>query len=196
MPLGDEKRERVIARVEAMSHPLRVAIASLLVQNAAKSAAEVAEELGEPVERIRYQLRQLTNAGLVQVGKTRKRRGVVEQFYVGNDDSMVFYPEELELVPAEKKRKLAVTFLRVSFREALSALSAGSMYDRDETVTTRTPLRLDEQGWTELARIHRDAFDQIQKLRAEYEKRFTGEDESLICATSILLCFENPPSSH
>lgn len=174
-----------------MSHPLRVAITSLLTGHAAKSATEVAAELDEPVERIRYQMRQLANAGVIKVARTRKRRGVVEHFYVGNAEALVFETDELELVPPEKRRKMAVTFLRISFREALAALSSGSILDRRETMMVRTPLRLDEKGWAELAQIHHEAFERIQRLQAESAKRSTG-DAPLISVTSILLCFENP----
>lgn len=192
MPSEDERRKKVIARVEAMSHPLRVAMTSLLTQSTAKSAAEMSEELDEPVERIRYQLRQLVNAGVVQVGRTRKRRGVMEQFYVSREDAVVFDEEELELVPEETKRKMTITFLRVSFREALRALSLGTMLGRADAVLVRTPMRLDEQGWTELAQIHHEAFDRVQKLRAKSAKRSSGK-EPPISATSILLFFESRP---
>ena len=195
MPEGErEKREGIIARVDAMSNPLRVAITSVLTQQS-KSAAEVAKELDEPVDRIRYQLRQLISAGTVQVSRRQRRRGVVEQFYVGKDDAMVFDTEELELVPTVKRRKMAITFLRVSFREALLALSSGSMIERGGTMTVRTPLLVDEQGWAEIAQIHREAFNRIQELKADSARRIATAGEATVSATSVMLFFENPPAS-
>lgn len=189
----DEGRREVIARVEAMSHPLRIDISSVLTQHSAMSAAEVAAELDEPVERVRYQLRHMVKAGVVRVSRVRRRRGVVERFYRGNEEAMIFQTDELNLVPESKRRKMNATYLSVSFREALKALSSGSLIGREGAANTRTPMLLDERGWAELALVYRQAFDGIQKVKADCAKRLSGSEEDLISATAILLCFENGP---
>ncbi len=189
----EEKRRQILARVEAMSHLLRVEITSILVREAPKSASEVAEELGEPVERVRYQLRQLVAAGVVEVAKVLRRRGTVEQFYAGKQGALTFETDELELVPMRERQKMAATYLRISFREALRSLTDSSTAQRPGTTTIRTPFRLDERGWKELSEIYRDAFDRVQKLRLESSKRLRGTEQDLISVTAVLLCFEIPP---
>lgn len=176
-----------------MSHLLRVEITSSLVRDHPKSASEIAEELGEPVEKIRYQLRQLVAAGVVEVARMLRRRGTVEQFYAGKQEALTFQPEELGLVPVRKRQKMSATFLRVTFREALRSLADGSTVERSGMTMTRTPFRLDERGWKELLEIYRDAFDRVQELKAESSKRISGTEADLISATAVLLCFENPP---
>ncbi len=186
---GRSADKSTIARIDALSHPLRLAIVAAVDQRPA-SATEIARAIEEPVDKIRYQLRGLVAAGLVRVAEERKNRGVLERFYVSRDEAMYFDEEELREVPVEKKDRMTATFLKVAFRDAVSSLAAGTM--TDDSMVVRTPLRLDEQGWNELLRIHREAFERVMAVKGSAERRLRESGGPMIPARSVLLFFEMP----
>ncbi|HYH52945.1 MAG TPA: helix-turn-helix domain-containing protein [Solirubrobacterales bacterium] len=189
---GPSADKSIIARIDGLSHPLRLAIITAVDQRPA-SATEIAQAIDEPVDKIRYQLRGLVAAGLVRVAEERKNRGVLERFYVARVEAMYFDEEELRDVPVEKKDKMSATFLKVAFREAVSSLAAGTM--TDDSMVIRTPLRLDEQGWNELIRIHREAFEKVAAVKGRSEERLRESGGPMIPAVSVLLFFEMPQNA-
>jgi DNA-binding transcriptional ArsR family regulator len=72
--------QRVIAALRARAHPLRLRMLSLLT-GAALSAAELARELEVSQALASYHLRQLADAGLVELVEARSRRGGQERRY-------------------------------------------------------------------------------------------------------------------
>jgi DNA-binding transcriptional ArsR family regulator len=186
---GRSADKSIIARIDALSHPLRIAIVTAVDQRPA-SATEIARAIDEPVEKIRYQLRGLVAAGLIRVAEERKNRGVLERFYVGRDEAMYFDEEELRDIPVEKKDRMTATFLKVAFREAVSSLAAGTM--TDDSMVVRTSLRLDEQGWNELIRIHREALEKVLTVKGRAERRLRESGGPMTPALSVLLFFEMP----
>lgn len=78
MSLEDD--ERRIAALRARAHPLRLRMLSLLT-GAAMSAAELARELEVSQALASYHLRQLADAGAVELAEERSRRGGRERRY-------------------------------------------------------------------------------------------------------------------
>lgn len=72
--------QNVIAALRARAHPLRLRMLSLLT-GAALSAAELARELAVSQALASYHLRQLADAGLVELVEERSRRGGRERRY-------------------------------------------------------------------------------------------------------------------
>ncbi len=69
-----------VAALRALAHPLRLRMLSLLT-GAAMSAAELARELEVSQALASYHLRQLADAGIVELAETRSRRGGRERRY-------------------------------------------------------------------------------------------------------------------
>src|SRR5215831_10495585 len=68
------------SQVKAISHPLRTTILGLLHERAA-TVTELAVALGRPKSTVAHHVKVLTEAGLVQVVRTRRVRAVEERFY-------------------------------------------------------------------------------------------------------------------
>lgn len=72
--------QQVVAALRARAHPLRLRMLSLLT-GAALSAAELARELEVSQALASYHLRQLADAGLVELAEERSHRGGRERRY-------------------------------------------------------------------------------------------------------------------
>jgi DNA-binding transcriptional ArsR family regulator len=68
------------AQVKALSHPLRTTILGLLHERAA-TVNELAVALGRPKSTVAHHVKVLTEAGLLQVVRTRRVRAIEERFY-------------------------------------------------------------------------------------------------------------------
>jgi DNA-binding transcriptional ArsR family regulator len=68
------------AQVKALGHPLRNTILGLLHERAA-TVGELAAALGRPKSTVAHHVKVLTEAGLVQVVRTRRVRAIEERFY-------------------------------------------------------------------------------------------------------------------
>lgn len=68
------------SQVKALSHPLRTAILGLLHERAA-TVNELAAALGRPKSTVAHHVKVLTEAGLLQVVRTRRVRAIEERFY-------------------------------------------------------------------------------------------------------------------
>jgi DNA-binding transcriptional ArsR family regulator len=178
-------------RIEALSHELRLRIALVLSVQPA-SASEIAKELGEPADKVRYQLRTLRDAGLVEVSEERRRRGVVERIYVACEEKMDFTYEEAVLVSEKVRSQFALHLLRVIFRSSVDALSKGAMVEKERTLVSMVPMRVDLRGWEELTRLHRDTLDRTLELKGESTRRLEEGAEPSIRATSVLLWLKDP----
>ena len=68
------------SQVKAISHPLRTTILGLLHERAA-TVSELAVALERPKSTVAHHVKVLTDAGLVQVVRTRRVRAIEERFY-------------------------------------------------------------------------------------------------------------------
>jgi DNA-binding transcriptional ArsR family regulator len=68
------------AQVKALSHPLRTTILGLLHERAA-TVNELAVALGRPKSTVAHHVKVLTDAGLLQIVRTRRVRAIEERFY-------------------------------------------------------------------------------------------------------------------
>jgi DNA-binding transcriptional ArsR family regulator len=68
------------AQVKALGHPLRNTILGLLHERAA-TVTELSAALGRPKSTVAHHVKVLTEAGLVQVVRTRRVRAIEERFY-------------------------------------------------------------------------------------------------------------------
>jgi DNA-binding transcriptional ArsR family regulator len=109
--------QQVVAGLRARAHPLRLRMLSLLT-GAALSAAELARELEVSQALASYHLRQLADAGLVELAEERSHRGGRERRYrhrvdpradkpdasvpVGDDEGQALF---LEAIAGELRRR-------------------------------------------------------------------------------------------
>lgn len=152
-----ESRRRLSKKVTLLSKELPVEILIWLQTNGPASAAEIAEGLQVPPSKVRYQLRQLGEMRIIELVEEKRRRGVVERYYLsGEERAAIMEDSELAELPAEQRDRLLAQILKQSFGSLLGSLKAGLLVRRQESVVAHVPLRLDRQGWAELVRIHRE----------------------------------------
>jgi DNA-binding transcriptional ArsR family regulator len=176
-------------------HPVRWRLATILAERPL-SAAELAAGTGMSADKVRRHLRALRAEGVLEVVEERRRRNTAEQVYRLKLDFGLAI-EDYAQTDFETRRRINGAVLKVALREATRSLVTAPTrraLERVDVCVTRVPLSVDEQGWTELAEIHAEAFGKVMALRERTEARLRKSGEEPIPAASVVLCFEVSPT--
>ena len=112
------------SQVKAIGHPLRTTILGLVHERAA-SITELASALGRPKSTIAHHVKVLTEAGLVQVVRTRRVRAIQERFY--GRTARMFYVEVDRSADGEGMPRDFNDF-EVAARESAAAYRDGKLW--------------------------------------------------------------------
>jgi DNA-binding transcriptional ArsR family regulator len=112
------------SQVKAISHPLRTTILGLLHERAA-TVSELAVAVERPKSTVAHHVKVLTEAGLVQVVRTRRVRAIEERFY--GRTARMFYVG-VERSPDGDDMPRDFNDFEVAARESVAAFRDGKLW--------------------------------------------------------------------
>lgn len=175
---------------KALAHPLRVRILTSL-HKGISSPNQLAQELGEPLGNVSYHVKTLLEYDCVELVKTEPRRGAVEHFYRATERAF-FSDADWAKIPASARKGISGAVLQSIGQDATEAMVAGTMDSRDDRHVSRTPLLLDEKGWTDLTSLLADTLEKAMGIQEEAASRLANSKEEGVNAKLAILCFESP----
>lgn len=194
-PDSEGRSADAVIAAGALKNPVRWFLHGLLTDRP-MSASELAELAEMRPSAVRRHLRAMRAAGVIEIAGLRTRRNTAEQVYRSCKDLILTKAARADQTVEERRRFDAYT-LKVAIGEALRSLvssDAARSIDRVDECVTRIPMRVDEDGWAELARAHEEFFFHVLELRDRIEKRVRDEEKATsIRATSFILFFEASP---
>src|SRR3984885_13411017 len=173
---------------KALAHPLRVRILSSL-HKGISSPNQLAQELNEPLGNVSYHVKTLLEFDCVELVKTEPRRGAVEHFYRATDRAF-FSDGDWEQIPASARKGISGAVLEMIGQDATAALTSGTSDERAASHLSRTPLSLDEQGWSDLTQLLEQTLNRAVEIQDEATTRLRGKREGAIDTKLALLQFE------
>ncbi|HEU5253079.1 MAG TPA: winged helix-turn-helix domain-containing protein [Solirubrobacterales bacterium] len=188
--MADRSGKHARDKIAAIENPLRLAIVSSLTMSAT-TAVELANQLDVPVEKVRYHLRWLRDADLVEVKEKARRGGITENVYSIDPRKYLIRHGDRVNVSSGRLDLVHARLLRLMFREAMEAARAGTFSERPQQALLRFLLPLDEQGWEEAIAIHERVINEVLEVRAESQARLDAGDEQEILARLATLLFES-----
>ncbi|HEX8067052.1 MAG TPA: winged helix-turn-helix domain-containing protein [Thermoleophilaceae bacterium] len=176
--------------VRAFAHPLRIQILGLL-DNRTASPSELAAELGTPLSNTSYHVRQLAALGFVELVRRTARRGAIEHHYRAKVRPTITDAGWARL-PEVVKRAVDDGLLQQTIRHVVTAADAGG-FNRGNTHHSRTAGRVDEKGWSTIARDLARLLKRIEKVVEDSEERLAQAPHTpAIEMTVLLMLFEGP----
>ena len=175
---------------KALAHPLRVRILTSL-HKGVSSPNQLSQELGEPLGNVSYHVKTLLEYDCVELVKTEPRRGAVEHFYRATERAF-FSASDWEKIPASARKGISGSILETVGQDATEALVEGSIDARTDSHVSRTPLILDEQGWTEITSLLADTLNRAIEIQEEAASRLAEEKTEAINTKLAILHFESP----
>lgn len=188
-PYSDINDPRLI---KALAHPLRVRILSILETRDIASPNEMADELGVSLGVMSYHVRRLHALGFLELVKRTPRRGAIEHHYRAKARPRVT-DEGWAETPAIVKRAMVGASLAQITGYINAAANQGG-FDRGDAHLSRTVLKLDEQGWRELAGEMAEWMKRVEQMEAESLERIkaAGDDAETVAKRSaaVLMLFD------
>lgn len=174
--------------VKAMAHPLRVQILSVLEQRVA-SPRELSDELDAPLGNVSYHVRTLSGLGLIKLVKKTPRRGAIEHYYEARGRAVVTDKAWGDVPDIVKSALVGATLTSIS--EDVNAAAGGGGFDRDDMHLTTSRVVVDEQGWSDLAKLLADTWKSIEKIQRDAGRRLRDDDHNgAINAGLVSMLFE------
>lgn len=177
--------------VKGLNHPVRVKALTILTDRVA-SPKEISEEVGEALSNVAYHVRVLDQLGLIEIVEEETVRGSVAHFYKAVERPLLDNPDWEKLDPSVRSA-MSGYFLETLVSDASRSLALGIMDRRDERHLTRTPLVVDEQGWSKVLEIQKRALNEIMEEQAAAAGRMTQSGDAGLHAVAALMCFEVQP---
>ncbi|MGC1853688.1 MAG: hypothetical protein WA687_14790 [Solirubrobacterales bacterium] len=149
---------------------------------------------GDSIKAIRRRFKKLEGDGwLRMVGRKTggRRRGAHEHFYRATGPA-IFNNESWADVPESVKPGYSWTIFKLLADLVKEALFAGTFEARLDSHLSWSVLRLDQQGWVNVAAAVDSLFALIQVEKVRAEEHTEATDEGVITTTVGLAAFESP----
>jgi DNA-binding transcriptional ArsR family regulator len=180
-----------LAIVQALAHPLRARILSVLQEREA-SPKELADHFGAPLANVAYHIQVLRKLKLIRLVKKTPRRGAIEHHYTADHMVLIDHEAWSRTPGVIKERMVAGTLEEIGEYVTLAAATGG--FERDNAHLTRTRVVLDEEAWDTLAEKLDEVLALMHKLEKESAprlRRSNHEDER--SAGIVMMMFEAAP---
>jgi DNA-binding transcriptional ArsR family regulator len=175
-----------------MSHPTRVHAMSILAERPA-SPRELAEEIGEPLNNVTYHVNQLRELGCIELVRTEPAHGgrVFEHFY--RTTTRAFFDDDSWAVLTEKERLGVLgVIMRMIAKDLAAAMANGSFFLEDDKHVTRSPMKVDHEGWKEIGALLNRTTKELFNIEERVAERTAAGTPADINAMVDLLQFRAP----
>jgi DNA-binding transcriptional ArsR family regulator len=164
----------------ALGHRIRVYVLTILNEGT-YTPDEIARIIGEPLPNVSFHIRELLEAGSIELAKTEKVRNTNQHYYRAVE--MPFYSDEemAAMTPAQRQVTYGL-ILQCMTAEAMAALWAGRMPSDPRVWMAWRWFNVDEQGRQDLADEQQRSWERYQEIEAESTNRRaqSGEDAASI----------------
>jgi DNA-binding transcriptional ArsR family regulator len=179
--------------VRALGHPLRVRILAILEERTA-SAVEIARMLQADIGVVAYHVRKLHQLGLIELQRETRVRGAIQRHYRAHERPRVSDDAWEQAAPVAKQAAVDAALQQIYDYGRASNAAGG--FDRRDAHVTRTALRLDAEGWEQLAGSLRRVLEEVSEIEAGVRDREAqGAAGELEDVGLVLMQFQAMPFS-
>jgi DNA-binding transcriptional ArsR family regulator len=172
--------EEVVAY--ALGHRTRVYVLTILNEGT-YTPDEIAQIIGEPLPNVSHHIRELLEAGSIELARAEKVRNTNQHYYRAVE--MPFYSDEemAAMTPAQRQVTYGL-ILQCMTAEAMAALWGGRMHSDPRVWMAWRWFNVDEQGRKDLANEQQRSWERYQEIEAESTNRRAQTGET---AASIIM---------
>lgn len=194
-----QRRKRIEEVVEyAVSHHVRCQILIVLSQGI-YTTAEIADIIGEPLNKVANHIRELVDAGSIEITDTKRRRNA-QQHYYGPVRVPFFSAADAEAMTPQQRQITAGLIIQSLVAEMMAGLWARKIFDDPRDWLTWDLLNLDAEGRQELYDEQEESWKRLEAIKARAADRVAGSGEETNPYAVAVLGFERllkaPKPSH
>jgi DNA-binding transcriptional ArsR family regulator len=180
------------ALVQALAHPLRARMLSILQEREA-SPKELAAEFDIPLANVAYHIQVLRKLKLIKLVKKTPRRGAVEHHYRADHAAYIGNAVWAETPDVVKKSMVGAALEEVG-RDVTDAAAIGG-FEHSDAYLTRSKFVFDLEAWEVLGEMLQAVLDRGNELQKESAKRLRASGhEGERQAGLVMMLFESMPT--
>jgi DNA-binding transcriptional ArsR family regulator len=172
----------------ALSHRIRVQVLTLLNEGI-YSPDQLARLIGEPTNKVSHHVKELLDAGSIELAKVEKVRNADQHYYRAVE--MPFYSDaEAEAMTPQQRKVTAGLTLQCMVAEAMSAFWAGKLHDDPRVWLAWRWFNVDEEGRQDIADEQQRSWERMQEIEAESTNRRVKSGEDAVSIVVADMSFE------
>lgn len=176
---------------KAVAHPIRIEILSVL-RKGPSSPARIERQLDNvSLNLISHHIKVLKELECVELVETVSRRGAREHVYRIVGPLIIGDREWDELTPKTRQRVLTELLRHLSI-DLAESLGTGIFNEVTDTHISRLPLRLDEEGWSEVAEVLTRALTEVVEIGERSSERIETDEKASTPVTVAIMQFPIP----
>jgi hypothetical protein len=172
----------------AIGHRIRVMIL-ITLNEGAYSPAEIAEIIGEPLNKVSNHVTELAEGGSIEIVDTKMRRNTAQHFYRATE-TPIYSKEDIEAMTVFERQVTAGLVVQSLMAEVLASLGAGKLSSDPGVCLVWDRLNLDQQGREEVAKEQEESWGRVAKIEEESLIRAARSGEATIPYVTASLGFE------
>lgn len=177
----------------AVSHRIRVHIL-IVLNEGTYTAAQIAEIIGEPLNNVSNHIRELLDAGSIELAKTEQKGNLLQHFYRAVE--IPFYSqEEAEAMTPEQRQVTAGLVVQSAAAEVMAALWAGKLAD-PRTCLAWDWFNVDQKGRDEIEAEQTRMWERMQEIEVESTNRRARSGEAGQSMLVTLFAYERARTAH
>lgn len=169
----------------AVGHRIRV-YALTLLNEAVYCPDEIAAIIGEPTNKVAHHIKELLDAGSIELAKTEQVRNTTRHFYRAVE--MPYYSDEeiAAMTPQQRQVTMGLT-LQCMNAETMAAFWAGKMHSDPQVWLAWRWFNVDEKGRQDIADEQARLWARVREIEVESTNRRaeSGEDASSIVVAQL-----------
>lgn len=175
--------------LKAMAHSTRQFILHVLSEGPS-SPVRIQRRMGDDISLnlVSHHIKVLRELGCVELVDTVQRRGATEHIYRATARTM-FTAEEWEQLEAKDRFPLTADILRMISEDTSRSMVEGRIEERTDNHISRSPIELDEEGWSEVVGSLKRTLDEVLDAHARSAERSQQSGEPLMSARVVLMQF-------
>lgn len=173
---------------KALEHPTRVEILSIL-RDGPSSPARIQRRLENvSLNLVSHHMKVLKELDCVELLETVSKRGATEHIYRALGSPILNDEAWKELSPKLRK-PVTATILRMISSDLARSLGSGKFDENSNVHVSRSPLNLDQEGWSEVVDLLARTLDEVIEIGARSVSRLEAGDETPTAVTVAILQF-------
>jgi len=159
----------------AIGHRIRVQILVILNEGVF-TPDQIAQVIGEPTNKVSHHIKELLDAGSIELAKTERVRNALQHYYRAVE--MPYYSDDEVAAMTDQQRQVTAGLcLQQIMAEAMAAFWAGNMVSDPRVWITQRWFNVDEQGRQEIADEQARSWERVQQIEADAINRCAESEE-------------------
>jgi DNA-binding transcriptional ArsR family regulator len=173
---------------KALEHPIRIEILTVL-REGPSSPTRIQRELENvSLNLVAHHMKVLKELGFVELVETVRRRGAKEHIYRVARSPVISNEAWDELAP-KMRTPITATVLRLISNDLARSLGTGLFDAIPDVHLSRSPLKLDREGWSEVVALLTQTLDEVSEIGSRSSERLETSDEIATLVTVALMQF-------